>query len=100
MSHKPFPHVLLNQFLQVGTLPAIRIGKSGEIADCNPAFVKLARRDKPVDGQWLLVDMLADESKPLVEKIIHDIWNGKPSDKPYSVEFKQLEHESSDARVT
>lgn len=94
-----FPHLLLSQFLQVSTLPAARLSRGGEVVDCNPSFLKLSRREKGT-GKWLLVDDISEESKPILEKLLSDVAQGKNSDRPYSLELKTPENESAETRIT
>lgn len=100
-----FPHLLLSQFLQVCTLPAARINQNGEIVDCNPAFSKLARRNKihatdKNEFPWALAADLTDDSKSIFDKMQNDIWQGKPSEKPYPLEFKSSETNNVESRIT
>lgn len=93
-----FPHVLLSQFLQVCSLPAARITAAGEVVDSNPFFRKLARR--PVQESFLLADIIAAESKPVLDKLLQDVITNKAGEKPYSLELKSDGAESSEVHIT
>lgn len=99
MTQVAFPHVLLSQFLQVCSLPTARLTRQGEIADCNQSFRHLARREQ-TSGVWLLSEDVSEESRPVLEKMLQDVEQGRSSDKPYSLELKPRENDNGDTRLT